>query len=184
MKIEDLPEEDVCSLYDEEKNVYVECRIMERIVYGGEEFAICQQLSGEKNFYVVDARTFLGQAVSVNDIILDAVREKFLKKLGSQVYSIKQLDETEEAFFATITDEDGMDIQLEVLDRIDEGNRCYVVFMDAEDEETDEVIILELEETEGEDLERLKSIEDDALLEHLFEVFKERNIEIFQFTDD
>jgi len=77
--------------------------------------------------------------------------------------------------FVTISDENGNDYVLEHLDTIEIGDRYYMAFLPTDvDEESEDygIIILTVEEEDGEDI--LVSVDDDDLLEELYERFIER----------
>lgn len=77
----------------------------------------------------------------------------------------------------TLTAEDGSDIVCEFLDLIPYGKKEYIVLL-PEDEE--DVFILEVKDNGKE--EEYLPIEDDDLLDELFELFKKRNPE-HSFSD-
>jgi len=77
--------------------------------------------------------------------------------------------------FVTISDEDGNDFVLEHLDTIEVDDTFYMAFLPAEmDEEDDDygLVVLKVVEENGEEL--LISIDDDNLLESIYERFMER----------
>ena len=86
-----------------------------------------------------------------------------------------------EAEILTLTDEEGNDVEFEILDEIDYEDRTYLVLLPLEDEDADEVLILSVE-AEGEE-ETFLPVEDDDVLEKVFDLFKERNDDIFDFAD-
>ena len=79
-----------------------------------------------------------------------------------------------------LTDEDGKDVEFEWLDTIEMKDNTYVVVVPAE-EETDEVVILKMEKEDEE--ETFVGLEDENEIKEVFEEFKERNKEIFDFID-
>lgn len=101
---------------------------------------------------------------------------------------MSDFDETqneEELNIVTLTDEDGTDKDFEFLDLIDLDDKEYVVLLPvetAEDEADGEVIILEVHVLDDENEEYL-SIEDADTLNAVFEVFKERFQDEFDFAD-
>ena len=97
---------------------------------------------------------------------------------------MSDFDETfneEELNIVTLTDADGTDKDFEFLDLIDLEDKEYVVLLPIE-EEADEVIILEVHPLDDENEEYL-SIEDADVLNTVFEVFKERFKDDFNFVD-
>lgn len=99
---------------------------------------------------------------------------------------MSDFDETlneEELNIITLTDEDGTDKDFEFLDLIDLDDKEYVVLLPVENEDEDgEVIILEVHPLDEENEEYL-SIEDATTLDKVFEVFKERFKDDFNFVD-
>lgn len=80
-----------------------------------------------------------------------------------------------------LNDEHGNEVKFEYLDLIEHNNEAYVVLLPA-DEEADEVVILKCEESEDDsDEENYRSVDDEALLNELFEIFKEKNNDNFDF---
>lgn len=80
-----------------------------------------------------------------------------------------------------LNDEDGNEIELEFLDLISYRGEDYVVFLPVS-EEADEVIILQLEETDDE-TENYISVDNEYTLQAVFEIFKEKTKDIFNFVD-
>jgi uncharacterized protein YrzB (UPF0473 family) len=80
-----------------------------------------------------------------------------------------------------LTDENGNDAEFEWLDTIEMKDNQYIVVLPIEDEASEEVVILRLE-AEGEE-ENFIPVEDEKELNDVFESFKERNKENFDFVD-
>lgn len=86
-----------------------------------------------------------------------------------------------------LNDEDGNEVEFEFLDLIEfEGEQYVVLLPTAETEEDDagEVVILKLEDTESEDEESYVSVDDEETLNTVFEIFKEKFKDEFNFVDD
>lgn len=86
-----------------------------------------------------------------------------------------------------LSDEDGNDVQFEFLDLIDYDEEEYVVLLPVEDESEDEigeVVILKVEQTESEDQESYIGVEDEEVLNKVFEIFKEKFKDEFDYVDD
>ena len=86
----------------------------------------------------------------------------------------------EDPTIITLTDQDGEDVRFEFVDLIKFQGNEYVVLIPQEDGE-DEVLILMVESDDGQ--ESYLPVEDEVLLSVLFELFKERNKDRFNFTD-
>lgn len=84
-----------------------------------------------------------------------------------------------------LNDEDGNEVEFEFLDLIEYEGEEYVVLLPVEEdtEEPGEVVILKLEDTESEDEESYVSVEDEQVLNKVFEIFKEKFEDEFNFVD-
>ncbi len=84
--------------------------------------------------------------------------------------------------FITVTDDDGNDYELEHLGTMDYKEKTYMAFLPADMDEDDEdygIIILEVGEEDGEEI--LMDIEDDDLLDEIYEQFIS---ELFEDEDE
>ena len=80
-----------------------------------------------------------------------------------------------------LKDEEGNEVELEVLDEIEYEGKKYGVFIST-DENADEVIILEIAEgSEGEA--EFLSVDDEAALEAVFAIFMENAKDEFDFVE-
>lgn len=88
-------------------------------------------------------------------------------------------EQEEEGSFITLTDDDGNDVSFEVLDTIEYKDRTFSVLLPFDDQD-DEVVILEML-FDGEDSEYVDfvSVDDEALIEEIFEEFLKREEEAF-----
>ena len=84
-----------------------------------------------------------------------------------------------------LNDEEGNEVEFEFLDLIEYEGEEYVVLLPVEEEsdEPGEVVILKLEDTESEDEESYVSVEDENILNKVFEIFKEKFEDEFNFVD-
>lgn len=81
-----------------------------------------------------------------------------------------------------LTDENGEDVEFEFLDVIQYNGEEYVVFLPADEpDEGGEVVILKIDGSD--DYESYVSVDDDNVLMLVFEIFKERNKDLFNFVD-
>ena len=85
-----------------------------------------------------------------------------------------------------LNDEEGKEVQFEFLDLVEYENEEYVVLLPIEDAEDDagEVVILKVEDTESEDEESYVSVDDEETLNTVFEMFKEKFKDEFNFIDE
>ena len=87
-----------------------------------------------------------------------------------------------------LNDENGNEVKFEFLDLIELNNEEYVVLlpMTAEGEEDEgEVVILKIEDSDDDDSdeESYVSIDDEEVLNKVFEIFKEKFKDDFDFVD-
>jgi len=85
-----------------------------------------------------------------------------------------------------LNDEEGKEVQFEFLDLVEYEDEEYVVLLPIEDAEDDagEVVILKVEDTESEDEESYVSVDDEETLNTVFEIFKEKFKDEFNFLDE
>ena len=84
-----------------------------------------------------------------------------------------------------LTDEDGNPQEFQVLDVFDQDGETYYVLIDAEDEAEDisEVFVLRLvDDEEDEALSTFEAVEDEARAHELFELFRKRNRDFYDFV--
>ncbi len=85
-----------------------------------------------------------------------------------------------------LNDENGEEVPFEFLDVVEFEGEEYVVLLPVEEDEEDsgEVVILKIEDTESEDEESYVSVDDEHTLNQVFEIFKEKFKDEFNFIDD
>ena len=91
------------------------------------------------------------------------------------------IPEEEEASILTLTDENGEEVDFEYMDCIEYQGKEYLVLMPA-DEESSEIVILEIEPVDEEN-ENYLSVTDEATLEAGYAIFKEKFQDILTFED-
>ncbi len=85
-----------------------------------------------------------------------------------------------------LNDEEGNEVQFEFLDLIEYDGEEYVVLLPViEDGEEDdgEVVILKVEDIDNEEEESYVSVDDEEVLMAVFEIFKDKFKDEFNFTD-
>ena len=89
----------------------------------------------------------------------------------------------EESNIIVLNDDEGNEVRFEFLDLIKYEEEDYVVLLPVseEGEEDNEVVILKLEATESEEEESYVSIDDEETLTAVFEIFKEKFKDEFNF---
>lgn len=84
-----------------------------------------------------------------------------------------------------LNDENGEEIEFEFLDLIEyEGEEYVVLLPNDEEDEAGEVVILKLEDTDSEDEESYVSVDDEDVLKNVFEIFKDKFKDEFNFIDE
>ena len=91
----------------------------------------------------------------------------------------KELEE--ETSILTLTDENGEDMDFEYLDCIEYQGKEYLFLMPAE-EESSEIVILEIEPVDEEN-ENYLAVEDENILNAVYDLFKERYKDVLTFED-
>lgn len=87
----------------------------------------------------------------------------------------------EEESILTLTDENGEDMDFEYLDCIEYQGVEYLVLMPA-DEGSNEIVILAIEPVDEEN-ENYLAVEDEAILDAVYGIFKERYKDVLEFAD-
>ena len=83
-----------------------------------------------------------------------------------------------------LNDEEGNEVEFEFLDLIEFDGEEYVVLLPVEEsEEAGEVVILKLEDTDSDEEESYVSVDDEEVLNKVFEIFKEKFKDDFNFVD-
>ncbi len=88
-----------------------------------------------------------------------------------------------------LNDEDGNEVKFEFLDLIELDEEEYVVLLpmtEEGEEDEGEVVILKVEDNDNEDSEEESyvSVEDENILNKVFEIFKEKFKDDFDFVDE
>ena len=91
------------------------------------------------------------------------------------------LQEEEQSEILTLTDENGQDVDFEYLDCIEYQGKEYLVLMPAE-EDSNEIVILEVEPVDEEN-ENYLAVADEAVLDAVYGIFKERYKDVLTFED-
>lgn len=88
----------------------------------------------------------------------------------------------------TLNDENGNEVKFEFLDLVELDEEEYVVLLpitEVGEEEEGEVVILKIEDNDDEEAEEESyvSVEDEEILNKVFEIFKEKFKDDFDFVD-
>ncbi len=93
----------------------------------------------------------------------------------------EEILQEEEASIITLTDENGVDTDFEYLDCIAYQGKEYLVLIEAA-EDANELVILEVEPVDEEN-ENYLAVEDESILEAVYQIFKERYKDQINFED-
>lgn len=93
----------------------------------------------------------------------------------------EELLQEEESNLITLTDDNGIETVFEYLDCIEYQGKEYLVLIPAE-EDADQIVILEIEPVDEEN-ENYLAVEDEAVLDAVYGIFKERYQDVLTFAD-
>ena len=91
------------------------------------------------------------------------------------------IPEEEESNLLSLTDENGQETVFEYLDVIEYQGKEYLILLPVEDEDG-QVVILEIEPVDEEN-ENYLSVGDEALLNAVYDIFKEKYKDILEFGE-
>ena len=89
--------------------------------------------------------------------------------------------EEEETEILTMTDENGNEVEFEYLDCLEYEGKEYLVLMPNE-EDANEIVILEVEPVD-EEIENYLAVEDEAVLNAVYAMFKEKYQDVLNFEE-
>ncbi len=93
----------------------------------------------------------------------------------------EELLQEEESSILTLTDENGVDNEFEYLDCIEYEGKEYLVLLPI-DEQANEIVILEVQPVDEEN-ESYIAVENEDILDAVYEIFKTRYQDILTFED-
>ena len=93
----------------------------------------------------------------------------------------KEILNEEETSFITLTDENGIETEFEFMECIEYQGKEYLCLLPTE-EDNNEVVILEVEPIDEEN-ENYLAVEDEAVLEAVYAIFKDHFKDILTFED-
>ena len=91
----------------------------------------------------------------------------------------EEILQEEESSILTLTDENGEETRFEYLDCIEYEGKEYLVLLP---EESDEIVILEVEPVDEEN-ENYIAVESEDILDAVYEIFKARYQDVLQFEE-
>ena len=93
----------------------------------------------------------------------------------------EELLQEEESSIISLTDENGEEMEFEYLDCIEYQGKEYLVLLPAE-EDANEIVILEVEPVD-EEIENYLSVDDEATLNAVYGIFKEKFKDVLDFAE-
>ena len=87
----------------------------------------------------------------------------------------------EEISILSLTDEEGNEVEFELIDSVDFEGAEYLILLPPE-EEASEIVILEVE-PHDDGTENYLTVDDERILNEVFAIFKERFSDFFTFED-
>jgi len=123
------------------------------------------------------------------DILLNKMLNFKFWKEQKKMENEKELEnlemENELDNLVILNDEEGQEVKFEFLDLIEFESESYIVLLPLEEDEEDsgEVVILQVEDVDTEE-ESYVSVEDQEVLQKVFEMFKDKFKDEFNFIDE
>ena len=104
--------------------------------------------------------------------------------LNKEVENVNEGEELDNIII--LNDEDGNEVEFEFLDLMEYEGEEYIILLPTEEsEDNDEVVILKVEDVEDDpDMETYVSVDDEDTLNAVFEMFKEKFKDEFNFIDE
>ena len=93
----------------------------------------------------------------------------------------KEVLQEEESNLLTLTDENGVEMTFEYMDCIEYDGKEYLVLLPVDDEDNS-LVILAVEPVDEEN-ENYVPVEDDAILDAVYSIFKDRYKDVLTFAD-
>lgn len=109
--------------------------------------------------------------------------------MDNEENNIPELDEELDNVI-TLNDENGEEVKFEFLDMIELDSEEYAVLLPIEESEKEdsedpgELVILKVEDTDSDDEESYVSVDDEETLNKVFEIFKDKFKDEFDFIED
>ena len=102
--------------------------------------------------------------------------------------NMNEMEDEELTNLIPLIDEDGNEVNFEFLDLIEYDSEQYAILLPVEEEDEEsagEVVILKVEDSdENEEGETYVSVDDEDILNKVFELFKEKFKDEFNFEED
>lgn len=109
--------------------------------------------------------------------------------MDNEENNIQELDEELDNVI-TLNDENGEEVKFEFLDMVELDGEEYAVLLPIEESENEnpedpgELVILKVEDTDSDEEESYVSVDDEETLNKVFEIFKDKFKDEFDFVED
>ena len=94
----------------------------------------------------------------------------------------EEILQEEESNILSLTDENGQEVEFEYLDSVEYEGKEYLILMPAEEVESGEIVILEVQPVD-EETENYLSVGSEKILDAVYAIFKERYKDVLTFED-
>lgn len=94
----------------------------------------------------------------------------------------EEILQEEQSNILSLTDENGQEVEFEYLDSVDYEGKEYLILMPAEEVESGEIVILEVQPVD-EETENYISVGSEEILDAVYAIFKERYKDVLTFED-
>ena len=126
----------------------------------------------------------IGSAVRTNKLKIIISRYRKENNMSEDINTPNNGEELDNIII--LNDENGNEVKFEFLDLMEYEGEEYIILLPTEEgEDNDEVVILKVEDVEDDpDMETYVSIDDEDTLNAVFEMFKEKFKDEFNFIDE
>lgn len=114
------------------------------------------------------------------------INQSFLFEKGylmNNEVNTNDIDEMDEPYIIELTGDDGETLQFELADSFEYEGKVYAVLLSLDETDEQSVFLEVTPDPEDDECEIYNSVTDEALLDTLFQIFKERNADNFNFVD-
>ena len=127
--------------------------------------------------------------MDTKDVVINVVEiHLYINLKGERNMDENNMTEEELDNIIILNDETGAEVKFEFLDLVELDGEEYVVLLPSDEaeneEEAGEVVILKVEASESEEEESYVSVDDEEILNQVFEIFKEKFKDEFNFIDE
>lgn len=95
---------------------------------------------------------------------------------------IKEIEMNDLEEIVVLEDEEGNELEFALADKIPYGEKVYAVLLPMAEDDGG-IVILEYEENDGEEGDLFTDVEDEEILNAVFDLFRDKHAEEFDFVD-